>query len=57
MVGITCKKCANNEVENNINDRSNSDMVIVEKTERNGSEVVTRDCNKIQHKRKPKNQS
>ena len=57
MIGMTCKKCDNNNVEKNTDDRSkNSDMVLVEETEGNGNKVVNGEWNKIQHKKKPKNQ-
>ena len=58
MVGMTCKKCDNNNGENNTKNWSeNSNMVLVEETEGNDSKVVNWDWNKIQNKRKPKNQS
>ena len=57
MVGMTCKECNNNNVEKNTDDRSeNSDMVLVEETEGNGSKVVNGEWSKIQHKKKSKNQ-
>ena len=57
MVGMTCKKCDNNNVEENTDNQSeNSDMVLVEETDGNGNKVVNGECNKIQYKKKPKNQ-
>ena len=56
MVGMTCKKCDNNNVEKNTDNQSKNSMVWVEDTGEIGNKVVNREWNKIQHKKKPKNQ-